>query len=157
MSKLYEAWGYKATLPQWADAFGIKHDTLYRRLQRGIDLETALTSGRWITENRPTYEYKGERHTSREWAEIIGVTQGTFRRRIRTMPPDRAFERKDLRLKGEAKKPTRTRGDDALVTILYSDNFEKPSVATIKPSEIDSYRKRYKYTILLPEGLKSGK
>ena len=157
MIKLHEAWGYSLKLSEWAAMFDIATNTLYKRLQRGMDLETALSMKMYESDKWPKYTYKGETHTSAEWAEILGITQGTFNERMRNgWPEEKIFSGNDLRTKGDGKRAVRMR--DAYVELLVCNALgEKPSVKRVKVSEIESVRKRYKYSTILTKRPKRGK
>lgn len=153
MIKLHEAWGYSLKLSQWAEMFCLKKDTLYKRLQRGYDLETALSMGPYQSDTHPKYTAPdGESHTAREWAEIIGITSGAFRERISDgLPPEKVFAKRDLRIKDQEKKPVKLpEAGKGMVNIIYTDALSAaPSLATIKAENIGDWQKRYKYTLVL--------
>ena len=152
MTKLYEAWGYKASLPNWAAMFDLDRSTLYKRIERGMDMETALSMKMYQSDKWPKYTYNGESHTAREWAEIIGITAGAFRDRINDgLPPEKVFAKRDLRIKDDEKRPTQMPdAEKGFVLMLVSNDLgQAPSVKRVKASEIDSVRKEYKYTMVL--------
>ena len=152
MTKLYEAWGYKASLPNWAAMFDLDRSTLYKRIERGMDMETALSMKMYQSDKWPKYTYNGESHTAREWAEIIGITAGAFRDRINDgLPPEKVFAVGDLRIKGEEKQPVKLPdAGEGMVDIIYTDTLSTaPSLATIKAENIGEWQKRYKYTLVL--------
>lgn len=152
MTKLYEAWGYEASLPQWARMFKLETSTLRKRIARGASLETALSMKMYESEKWPKYTYKGETHTAREWAEIIGITQGSFLDRVRAgMPPEKLFAMKDLRTNEDEKRPVKLpEAEKGMVDIIYTDALSTaPSLATIKAENIGDWQKRYKYTLVL--------
>ena len=159
MTKLYEAWGYEASLPQWARMFKIQTSTLRKRIARGATLETALSMKMYESEKWPKYTYKGESHTAREWAEIIGITQGSFLDRVRAgMPPEKLFAMKDLRRDEEEKRPIKIPKKEGYVTMLVSNSLDHaPSLRLVKADLIDQTKKQYKYSTILYNGLKRGK
>lgn len=159
MTKLYEAWGYEASLPQWARMFKLAPTTLRKRIARGMDLETALSMKMYESDKWPKYTYNGESHTAREWAEIIGITPGSFLDRVRAgMPPERVFAMKDLRTSEDTKQPVKIPKKEGYVTMLVSDTlYTKPSVKLVKADLIDEVQKTYKYSLILFNGLKRGK
>lgn len=153
MVKLYEAWGYEAKLSDWAKMFGIDKWTLYKRIESGMSLEEALSKKRYEHRDAEKWTHNGETHGSREWAEILGITQGGFLDRVRAgLPEEKIFSPVDLRAKDGGKLPTRRepgKGEEAMIEILYCDELGiKPSVATIKASEIGFYRESYKYLMV---------
>lgn len=156
MTKLYEAWGYEASIPQWARMFKLAPTTLRKRIARGMDLETALSMKMYESDKWPKYTYKGESHTAREWAEIIGITQGSFLDRVRAgMPPERVFAMKDLRTDEEEKRQTVVPLEKGYIRVLYADRLGvKPSVATIKASEIEFLQKLHQYVMPIKGRLK---
>ena len=149
MVKLYEAWGYTATLTEWAKMFGVETDTLRKRIAKGLTLEDALSLRPYQQTGSRVWTHDGETHGSREWAEILGLTQSGFLERVRAgFPDEKLFSPVDLRVKRHIKAPTRRakRKDGPYVTILYSNELGvKPSVATIKAENIGQWRGRYKY------------
>lgn len=152
MRRVYEAWGYNATLPEWAEMFRLEYGTLYKRIARGMDIETALSMRKNQSDKRPKYTYNGETHSAREWADIIGITYNGFLKRLQANePPEKLFKKGDRRLKYDVKQPlTFPKKDDGYVIMLVSDVLgEKPSVKRVKASEINSVRERYKYSMIL--------
>lgn len=158
MIKLHEAWGFSLKLSEWAGMFGIATDTLYKRLQRGMDLETALSMDPYGSDKHRRLTYKGETHTSAEWAEILGITHGTFNDRLRSgWPEDKVFAGKDLRTKEGGKQAVRVKEDVYVELLVCNALGEKPSVKRVKASEIDSVLRRYKYSTILTKRPKRGK
>lgn len=149
MIKLHEAWGYSLKLSEWAAMFDIATNTLYKRLQRGMDLETALSMGPYQSDTHPKYTAPdGESHTAREWAEIIGITSGAFRERISEgLPPEKVFAKRDLRIKDEEKKPVKLPdAEKGMIRVIYCDALGvKPSVTTIKASDFVFFKKSHQY------------
>lgn len=96
--------GKRMTLPEAAQAFGIKYHTLANRVWKGRTIEEVLakvrTSHRDYQKNPVStakqWEWNGESHTAKEWADKYGVKLGIMRKRLKTNgSPERDCSRRD--------------------------------------------------------------
>lgn len=152
--RVYEAWGYTATLSQWAKMFEIEVGTLYKRIEKGMPMEAALSKRLYEHSDGRKWTHNGETHGSKEWAEILGLTQAGFLDRVRAnLPEEKLFSPVDLRVKHTGKQPTRIRRqkpEDGIVTMLVSNALSvAPSVKRVKASEIGRVKKQWKYTMVV--------
>ena len=76
---LFEAFGQRRTVSEWARIFGITRTTVVTRMRRNhMSLEEALTRPVRVTKTNydgipKTFEIDGETHTIAEWSKKTGV------------------------------------------------------------------------------------
>jgi group I intron endonuclease len=80
--KLYEAFGSKKTLKEWAAEYTVPEDRLYGRIHRGYSVEDALLNRRKNRIRTPklTYPYRGSPVSVSEIVERFGIPDTTLRR-----------------------------------------------------------------------------
>ena len=77
--RLLEVNGETHTTKEWAKKAGISYQALCGRLDRGWDVEKAVSTPNQFYR---TLEYNGVTHKIKEWAEIIGVSPATIHWRL---------------------------------------------------------------------------
>lgn len=104
--KVYEAYGERHTIQEWADICGMPRSTLDDRLHRGETMEQALMPRKRKPQRRiKLYRAFGERKTLDEWAAAYGIKRSTLdARRTRmsleealTMPRQRPGSKKGVK------------------------------------------------------------
>lgn len=79
--RTYEAFGHVHTLQEWANIVGLSYQTLWSRLDRGMDIESALNPHR-DHQPRHTYTFDGTTMGVTEWCRQCNVPRATFYTRL---------------------------------------------------------------------------
>jgi hypothetical protein len=115
----HEYKGKAQTLTDWSEELGIGRVTLLKRLQRGVPIEIAFNTDKYLSyaprvienpkpRNKPVdsekraaivkglYEYKGKTQSVQAWADELGIKRPTLIKRLYGgMPIEKAFSTAD--------------------------------------------------------------
>lgn len=127
----YTAWGFEASVAQWARLFDVCRVTLDRRLKSGMTMEEALTSKERRYKSRAVYTWNGKTQGAAAWAEELGITSEAFRQRVKRGDTGEKLFRKPAAGKSKAKKSQlRKAFPETVLKVLYlEEGTGRPLVA----------------------------
>jgi group I intron endonuclease len=133
--------GETKLLSEWAAEAGVTPSAVAGRLDRGWDMEKALTAERQLVcRKAKTYPFRGEERTTQEIADALGITAATVRNRMKEgLAPDE--------ITGERRCQTIEYQGVSRSRAQWADHFK------IKPARLEYLVRRYQDIDVLFEGL----